>query len=604
MMFFQRLLLGFAVLCGLCSFARAGDVTLADHSTSVTLGNGIVTAEFDMQSGDLLHLRYAGKEILERPAYWDVVADRTGETDKHMIDGKYSLRVDPKSNHGEMAEICVSRTYDGTGAAFDIELHHVLRRGDSGFYTYVIFSHPASYPPAYFAQSRFVIRVADELFNFVNIDDQRRTLMPAPKTAYKPLGPKESMLITEGPFKGVIEDKYHNFADAGDHFVHGWTGTTSNLGCFILYGSNEDMNGGPTKQHNTAHFGNVLLKILTCGHYGAAGVDVKGGEWQKIYGPWMVYLNHADSNDALWADAKQKAQTERAAWPYAWMKNDAYPLAADRGTVKGRLKLADPQDPGASPAGAWVGLAAPSPDWQAQSLGYQFWVHADRDGNFQIPNVREGSYALYAFVDGVMDEFRRDNLVVSKGKTIDLSTLEWKPVRHGRQLWQIGKPDRTAKEFRHGDDYRQWGLWLKYPQEFPNGVNFIIGKSNERTDWNYAQVNVQKDGEWVGTTWEIQFNMSEPPKPGEATLRLAIAAAQAPVLAVSVNGKQVANLRGIGEDNAMMRAGIHGQYTQRDVTFDARLLKPGANTISLEQRGARSQQKNIMYDCLRLEVPE
>jgi rhamnogalacturonan endolyase len=604
MMFFQRLLLGFAVLCGLCSFARAGDVTLADHPTSVTLDNGIVTAEFDKQSGDLLHLRYSGKEILERPAYWDVVADSDGENDKHMIDGKYSLRVDPKSNRGEMADICVSRTYDGTGAAFDIELHHVLRRGDSGFYTYVIFSHLRSYPPASFAQSRFVIRVADELFNFVNIDDQRRTLMPAPKTAYKPLGPKESMLITEGPFKGVIEDKYHNFADAGDHFVHGWTGTKSNLGCWILYGSTEDMNGGPTKQHNTAHFGNVLLKILTCGHYGASGVNVESGDWTKIYGPWMVYLNHADRADALWNDAKTKAQTERAAWPYAWMKNPAYPLAVDRGAVKGRLKLADPQDPSASPAGAWVGLAAPSPDWQAQSLGYQFWVHADRDGNFQIPNVREGSYTLYAFVDGVMDEFRRDNVVVRKGKTVDLNTLDWKPLRHGRQLWQIGTPDRTAKEFRHGDDYRQWGLWLKYPQEFPNGVNFIIGRSNERTDWNYAQVNVQKDGEWVGTTWNIQFNMNQPPKPGQATLRLAIAAAQAPNLLVSVNGKQVANLRGIGEDNAMMRAGIHGQYAQRDVAFDAQLLKPGANTISLEQRSGRSQQKNIMYDSLRLEIPK
>ena len=45
------------------------------------------------------------------------------------------------------------------------------------------------------------------------------------------------------------------------------------------------MNGGPTKQHNTAHFGNVLLKILTCGHYGANGVNIEAGEWTKLYGP-------------------------------------------------------------------------------------------------------------------------------------------------------------------------------------------------------------------------------------------------------------------------------------------------------------------------------
>jgi rhamnogalacturonan endolyase len=203
-----------------------------------------------------------------------------------------------------------------------------------------------------------------------------------------------------------------------------------------------------------------------------------------------------------------------------------------------------------------------------------------------------------------MDEFRHDNIFVGRGKTIALNTLEWKPVRHGRQLWQIGTSDRTAKEFRHGDDYRQWGLWLKYPEEFPNGVNFIIGKSRERTDWNFAQVNVEKDGRWVGTRWNIQFDLPAAPKLGQATLRLAIAAAQNPVLGVLINGKQVAQLRGIGEDNAMMRAGIHGQYAERDVTFDTSLLKPGTNTITLDQRGDGSHQKNIMYDCIRLEMPE
>src|SRR5205823_2085824 len=120
----------------------------------------------------------------------------------------------------------------------------------------------------------------------------------------------------------------------------------------------------------------------------------------------------------------------------------------------GRLALADPQDPTASPAGAWVGLAAPHPDWQKQSNAYQYWVHADSKGAFTIPNVRPGQYTLYAFTKGVMDEFRRDAVTVDAGASHDLGALAWAPVRHGRQLWQIGTPDRSAQEFRHGDNFR------------------------------------------------------------------------------------------------------------------------------------------------------
>src|SRR5581483_10351895 len=298
-----------------------------------------------------------------------------------------------------------------------------------------------------------------------------------------------------------------------------------------------------------------------CGHCGAAPVKVDAEEWSKIYGAWMLYLNSGGSTDALWSDAKKKAATERSAWPYAWMNDSHFPLAAQRGTVTGQLKISDPQAAKASPANAWVGLAAPEPDWQQQSNNYQFWTRADKDGRFKIPAVRTGSYTLYAFVNGVMDEFRRDDMHVEAGKPLDLGTMDWMPVHFGKQLWQIGTPDRTAKEFRHGDEYRQWGLWLKYPQEFPNDVNFVIGKSNERTDWNYAQVNVQKDGEWKGTSWNISFDMKNAPKTGTATLRLAIAAAHRALLRVLVNDQQVADLR-LDLDNAMIRAGIHGQYSE------------------------------------------
>jgi rhamnogalacturonan endolyase len=428
--------------------------------------------------------------------------------------------------------------------------------------------------------------------------------MPPSNTPTKALGPKESLMFTDGPFKGQITDKYHFYVDAGDHFFHGWTGTQSHIGCWVIYGSNEAQNGGPTKQHNDAQFGRLLFKILMCGHYGVQGIHIdQDRQWQKIYGPWMLYLNHGESNDELWADAQNKARQERAAWPLAWMHHPAYPLAGDRGSVGGTLQINDPQDPAASAANAWVGLAAPSPDWQQQSDGYQFWVHADKDGRFAIPNVRAGRYTLYAFTHGVMDQFRRDDIDVSPGSSIDLGKVSWQPLRFGKQLWQIGVPDRTAAEFRHGDDYRRWGLWQKFPEEFPNGVNFVIGKSRERTDWNYAQVNVLKDGAWVGTTWNILFDQPQAPGPGSAILRLALASTHNARLTIRVNDQAVDSFR-TAADNAMIRAGIHGQYSEQDTFFDAALLRAGQNKISLEQSAGGNVQKSVMYDCLRLELDQ
>lgn len=64
----------------------------------------------------------------------------------------------------------------------------------------------------------------------------------------------------------------------------------------------------------------------------------------------------------------------------------------------------------------------------------------------------------------------------------------------GTELWRLGTPDKTAGEFRHGfakdpdhtlhpEEYRSyWGAW-DFPTDFPQGVNFTIGESNEAEDW-------------------------------------------------------------------------------------------------------------------------
>jgi rhamnogalacturonan endolyase len=576
-------------------------VTLTRQADRVDLDNGIVSFSVRPDNGDIFGLRYAGRDILESPGYLDWQSGG----DNHLHEGTFSVVTDPATNGGALAEVSILQRGSGNARSpFDVELHYLLRRGESGVDCFAIFSHSKEAPAAELGQARWVLRLNDKIFDFINVDEKRRRVMPPVNTPSKILGPKESMQFTEGPFNGFITDKYHFFTDVGDHFLHGWTGRESGLGCWLLWGSNEAQNGGPTKQANSAHFGRMLLKIITCGHYGSGGVKVAAGEeWRKIYGPWMLYLNSGKDQESLWKDACGKAISMRESWPPVWMNHPDFLPSGQRGSVGGTLRLSDDQAPSSTAAGAWVGLADASPDWQKQAKGYQFWVRASKEGRFSIPNVRPGTYTLYAFTDGVMDEFRKEGVEVRPGGKIDLGILDWKPLRHGKQLWQIGTPDRTAREFRHGDDYRQWGLWLKYPEEFPDGVNFTIGKSRERTDWNYAQVNVLKDGQWIGTTWNILFDLAEPPKEGTATLRLALASAQNAILSVYLNGNPIGRFR-TASDNAMIRAGIHGQYSEEDIRFDARSLRKGINTISLDQQSGGNNQKSVMYDCIRLECDE
>ena len=220
---------------------------------------------------------------------------------------------------------------------------------------------------------------------------------------------------------------------------------------------------------------------------------------------------------------------------------------------------------------------------------------------FRIKNIRPGTYTLYAYAPGIIGEYRKDDVTVTASGEVDFGTINWTPPTHGKTLWQVGTPDRLAGEFRHGDEPRAYGLWANFTKDFPNGVNFIIGKSKERTDWNFAQ--------FPGSTWNIQFDIKEKPA-GKATLSLAIAgAAGNSSVTVSVNGAKVETLK-YGNDSSVPRSGNQaGLYRLSYVAFDAGLLRPGQNTVSLQMGGAlfKSGAVNlrpssaIMYDCVRLE---
>lgn len=405
---------------------------------------------------------------------------------------------------------------------------------------------------------------------------------------------------------------------------------------------------------------------------------------------------------ALWKDALEQANKENEKWPYDWVQGADYPKKHERGTVKGQLLLADPQaattrlpnltiglaypdggsasriqetltpppaparggfgrgpGAGAGPGGALAANRGGAPatrgrggagglggfvasEYIRDAKNYQFWVKGSDDGTFTIPKVRPGTYTLHAWADGVLGEFAQANIVVKAGDAIDLGKLTWKPVRLGRQIWEIGVPNRKASEFLKGDgqNYWLWGWPLRYALLFPNDLTYTIGKSTPGKDWFFSQVphaenlsfvnpeardpanqrfgwvkaeslqqypQTDTQGPWRvygrgrATTWTIKFTLDNPSR-GTAAMRFALAGADGPGLTVSINGKEAGAVRPMST-NALRYNTDRGIWQQRTLPFDASLLKPGENEIQLTFP-AGELTSGVVYDYLRLELDE
>ena len=190
-----------------------------------------------------------------------------------------------------------------------------------------------------------------------------------------------------------------------------------------------------------------------------------------------------------------------------------------------------------------------------------------------------------------------------------LQTVTWDVPHRGKQIaWEIGVPDRTAAEFRHGNDYWYPYLFQRFSTEFPNPLVYDVAKKNWSTAINYAQGGYEVDGKPHTWTWELKFNLDKAPA-GDATLTLAFAGSNGAKLDIAVNAADpsAAPLTTVDPPNqggnALLREGVHAKYGVSYVTIPAALLKAGSNTISLTQTQAKSNASHVMYDYINLELP-
>jgi rhamnogalacturonan endolyase len=573
--------------------AVSAPVTVTDNGSTWTMDNGIIQATINKggapRAGNMPKLVYHGMNIMGPGGTWEQTPSGQAVN---------SITIDPAKNGGERAEISVK----GAGGAINIEIRYCLERGISGIYTYAIYTHGANSPAGSYGENRFINQLSPR-FDWLSVDADRNMAMidNADQRAGSQIHAKEQIIIPTGIYKNSVEHKYSYCAEMYKLPAYGWSSTKDHIGVWFINPSFEYLGGGPTRIDLVCHMGATMLDYWTSGHYaGGAECNIPANEvWDKVVGPIFVYCNALQTAQptsqaeldtlaatagnptipaswsanatALFHDALDQAKIIQAQWPFSWVQCPQYTPKGGRATVTGKLVLNDPQAASTKLPHLNVGLTHPDftgpssafalragngnlVTWEHDANYYQFWTVGSEDGAFSIPNVRPGTYTLHAFADGVLGEYTNYNITVTAGKTIALGNLEWKPVRFGKQVWEIGYPDRTGGKFFKGDgsNYWLWGWCVRYPLLFPNDITYTIGKSDYHKDWFFEQVphgdttpwinpaakdpanqrfgwvKVQGSDNWrqIGngraTTWTIKFNMDKAVK-GEAALRIALA---------------------------------------------------------------------------------
>jgi hypothetical protein len=601
-----------------------------------------------------------------------------------LFSGKTMTYATPPT--AQQVDMAFPYTYNSSGGSqpWDSTIHWVLRQGDTGVYTYLVISHPASYAAATSPGLTLLWGAAHDSINFTqenvyidNLGTGQVDNRGLPESRRHGLnvsfedgnnveatnGPAEDMeVINPDPaskFYGFIESKYSYIADLWLLNCWGRASDVNQNGAWFVQGSHEFQPSGPEMNDFTQGWG-LVYDCLTSLHGIQAGFTIpQGTAYTKTYGPTLLYMNTQSTGAAGWTDAQQQAVAEKAAWPYSWLTYEpSYQTASHRATVTGTLTITDQLNSHASANGAWVGLAEPDTgdlglsggeaseqltNWMQQGDDLQYWVQADSDGSFTIPNVattdcygEPEQYALYIYSNGVsgsngtVGEYMGPVFSPTAGKTTNLGDITWNVPHQGTSIvWQVGNPDRSAQEFggyqisfqplnweyeedSYGDlyydganpsnDFYQYPATIEYntATDSPSKINYVHASDNS-TAW----------------PWDFNFTLSSAPTAGNYWLNIAYAGTgknngYCGLESVTVNGtallfdvfggRNTGFYPGNNGGDIYNRTHQHGAYSVAHIPIPSSMLKTGSNTITLTPDPA-TNTPFMYYDYLNLESP-
>ncbi|MFF2454962.1 polysaccharide lyase family protein [Isoptericola sp. NPDC058082] len=469
--------------------AASGPPEVVETDTHVVVDNGLVRLTVDKSNGRTTSLVYDGVNLVGRGNYDMNTVREGGGLPLPPADNHLTVRVEQ-----DFVDVAYHHSPSGDMPCWLVR-HHVVRSGEAGIHLAYSYDHPAELHGFRTDQHRYVFYTAGGVFTHASVPDEADAVPWREAAARMPTGAEISraeMVMdatydlegTGSAYPRRYYTKYDWAVSMKDHSLHGLYG--SGYGMWAALPNLEAFTGGPVRQDLILHQTGdtpVLLVEPQATHYGAPPVRVAAGQaWQKTYGPYFVYLNKGDDPPALRRDAARQARFETHADFYDRLAIEGWTPTTERSRVRGTVRV-----PGVPKLdGAVVVLSDNGTAMQDSVLGHNYWADLGPGGQFALDHVRPGTYRLTVYGGGLWGEYVIDDVEVGAGQEVTLGRMLWEPTSHGRTVFQLGTPSRDSGEFRHGREFRRYGLFESFHDDFPDGVTFTVGKSTPQ-DWNYIQ---------------------------------------------------------------------------------------------------------------------
>lgn len=246
----------------------------------------------------------------------------------------------------------------------------------------------------------------------------------------------------------------------------------------------------------------IVYNYLVSNHHGEGTPNITNG-FDRTFGPQFYLFNGGKGSKSSLNELRAEAlELANPSWNTAFYDSIAkhvvgYVPSGQRGRVRGTVKL--PKG-AARPIAILTANGVYHQDNCAVPDAYQYWVDIESDGSFTLDRVKEGEYRLTIYAEGIFGDYVRDGIVVRGGKSTTVRD-SWEEESAGTEVWRLGIPDKSSGEFRHGyakdtthplqpPEYLiYWGAY-DWTNDFPDGINYTIGKSDPAVDLNTVHWSV------------------------------------------------------------------------------------------------------------------
>ncbi|KAL4864029.1 hypothetical protein BDV12DRAFT_201531 [Aspergillus spectabilis] len=555
--------------------------------------------------------------------------------------------------------IIMSDTYEQTNQTLSQYLF--LRESETGLHAFSRVTYFNETTPFLrsLGELRTLFRPNTNLWTHFSTSDDNFGPMPLSSTTKLTVQDATSYLVnaTDDPYASQYSDYFTKYTlsepwrshDVHGHFSDGSQSEDgSTFGAWLVHNTVETYYGGPL--HSDLVVDGIVYNYMVSGHHGAPTPNLTHG-FDRTFGPQYYHFNKGTPETSLAdlrADAAQYADPE---WNTEFYDSIAeyipnFAPGSARTSFKGKVSL---------PRGAKnpiIVLSENEQDFQLNVFNtdsLQYWAEIDKSGSFSIPRVVEGTYRVTIYADDIFGWYIQDDVEISHRGSKHYK-FTWKEETAGKEIWRIGVPDKSSGEYLHGyapdtskplkpEQYRiYWGAY-DYEADFPNGVNYHVGKSDPAKDLNYihwaffpAQGNHLRTENYYDkvNNWTVSFDLSSSQlrNAKKATFTVQIAGTKTangnskwtPVPGAYSNLPWTVNVNGKYEDtwsipywrsgSCGVRSAVACQNIEHKFVFDVENLRRGRNEFVLSLPFNASSVETallpdalyVQYDAFRLEL--